>query len=110
MKVKDLINLIFGIKDFMLVSTWNGKILYKSWSSSKKKLDELVDLEVLGISANVVLINLHHGDKNVKPVVEVIRGVFSVESYNQIYVCNHIFSEKWLLTEEEFKLLKEVLG
>lgn len=42
--------------------------------------------------------------------VGLIRGVFSVESYNQIYACNHIFSPKWLLTEEEFKLLKEVLG
>lgn len=77
MKVKDLINLLFGIKDFMLVSTWDGKVLYKSWTSSKKKLDELVDLEVLGINANVVLINFHHGDNNVKPVVEV-----SIRAYN----------------------------
>lgn len=76
MKVRDLINLIFGIKDFMLVSTWNGKVLYKSWSSSKEKLNELVDLEVLGINANVVLIKFH-GDNKVKPVVEV-----SVRAYD----------------------------
>ena len=76
MKVKDLLNLIFGIKDFMLVSAWDGKVLYKSWLSSKKKLDELVDLEVLGINANVVLIKFH-GDNKVKPVVEV-----SVRAYD----------------------------
>lgn len=76
MKVRDLINLIFGIKDFMLVNTWNGKVLYKSWSSSKKKLNELVDLEVLGINANVVLIKFH-SDNKVKPVVEI-----SVRAYD----------------------------
>ena len=76
MKVRDLINLIFGIKDFMLVNTWNGKVLYKSWSSSKEKLNELVDLEVLGINANVVLIKFH-SDNKVKPVVEI-----SVRAYD----------------------------
>lgn len=70
MKVKDLINLIFGLKDFMLVDAWNGKVLYRSWSSSKKKLDELVDLEVLGINADTVLIK-QHGDNEEKPVVRV---------------------------------------
>lgn len=76
MRVKDLLNLIFGIKDFMLVSAWDGKVLYKSWLSSKKKLDELVDLEVLGINANVVLIKSHGGNKE-KPVVEI-----SIRAYN----------------------------
>lgn len=76
MKVRDLINLIFGIKDFMLVNAWNGKVLYKSWSSSKEKLNELVDLEVLGINANVVLIKFH-SDNKVKPVVEI-----SVRAYD----------------------------
>lgn len=42
--------------------------------------------------------------------VALVRTVFSVETYNQIYACNHIFSPKWCLTEEEFKLLKEVVG
>lgn len=70
MKVKDLINLFFGIKGFMLVDAWNGKVLYRSWSSSKKKLDELVDLEVLGINADTVLIKQHGGNEE-KPVVEI---------------------------------------
>ena len=70
MKVKDLINLMFGIENFMLVDAWNSKALYRSWSSSKKKLDELVDLEVLGISTDTVLIKQHGGNEE-KPVVKI---------------------------------------
>ena len=81
MKVKDLINLIFGIENFMLVDAWNSKALYRSWLSSKKKLDELVDLEVLGISTDTVSIK-QHGDNDAKPVVRVsvsIRKVLPVK-------------------------------
>lgn len=70
MKVKDLINLFFGIKCFMLVDAWNGKVLYRSWSSSKEKLNELVDLEVLGINADTVSIKRHGGNEE-KPVVKI---------------------------------------
>ena len=70
MKVKDLKNLFFGIQGFVLVDAWNGKVLYRSWLSSKKKLDELVDLVVLGISADTVSIK-RQGDNDKKPVVRI---------------------------------------
>ena len=64
MKLKDLLYYEeYGrTKDFVqnqyqLKGSFSGKIYYKSWRSSKKKLDLYLDLEVSGLYSSVAIDN-----------------------------------------------------
>ena len=46
--------------------------------------------------------------KNVN--IGLVKVLGSVEQYNQTYVYDNMLNVKWCLTEEEFSLLKEILG
>lgn len=64
MKLRDLLYYEeYGeTKDFVqnryqLRGSFSGKIYYKSWRSSKKKLEQYLDLEVRGLYSNIGISN-----------------------------------------------------
>jgi hypothetical protein len=56
---------------FQLKGSYSGKIHYKSWYSSKKKLDLYLDLEVSGLYSSVVVDNFMPYEDNAFAVTTI---------------------------------------
>ena len=56
---------------YQLKGTYSGKIYYKSWCSSKKKLDQCLDLKVSGLYSSVAVYNFMPYEDNIFTITTI---------------------------------------